>query len=157
MTAMNSINCNGFAGATKLSSSENIIEHYVADTCVHQVLTKLLTYTALKSKSHNFITHGQAYSAYFVCTENFEIGKLERWQYIPHATQFSSYYFIHIVEQPAFDAQVLLKPFTWASWISIIACGLALLCVTKAAYFCMKKHFRNLWHLKHQKIILILV
>lgn len=62
VVAMNTINCNGFAGASKIPSFENISESFIVDVCVHKLLTKRLNYTWWKPKTPNSIIHGQAYS-----------------------------------------------------------------------------------------------
>lgn len=64
--------------------------------------------------------------------KNYEIK--ERWQWVSYSTQFESFLFFSLMKRPSFNASVLLKPFTSTLWLSLIACGFALICVTNMVY-----------------------
>ncbi len=124
--------CDAFAWTKQIQLIRNLNEYLIGEFCVHQLLRKRLNYTISKTKY--IITDGGAYGNVLISKGNLKYLKGSHIRWIHHATQFSSFYFISIMEKSTFSALVLLKPFPWSLWMSLTLCSLALFCVTKIVY-----------------------
>lgn len=117
------IDCEGFARPGKRSRS-GLMRMPTFDICVHKLLGKWLNYT--------YISKTGAYTYFYTSGKNFvnkmnlkrqENNKVHRFEWIPHAVEYKSFYFITVLKRPGFNAMSLIYPFDFIIWVFIFVSG----------------------------------
>ncbi len=122
ITLAHTLKCDGFVGDNQFVTDEDT-EFSIEDLCVHQILSQKLNYT-IANNGKIRLPHGVANGLTFISTIGLNFKRIERWQWLTHGTQYFPLNILTILERPGFRGTVLLKPFHFATWVTLVMCVL---------------------------------